>query len=233
MIHYKTDMPGRKIPLVAGEIYHVLNRGVASQPTFRSAKDHQRAMDLIPYYRNAFPPLRFSKFMYLPVKRRTEILQELTAQRQFLVEIVAYCLMPNHFHFLLRQTTDDGISKFASQFTNSYTRYFNTKYKRIGPVFQGKFKAIRVETEEQLLHLSRYIHLNPATSYVVKTTADLEEYLYSSLPEYLQKTDTGFCQKKLVLNHFKTPATYKNFVFDQVDYQRRLQEIEHLILEEP
>ena len=76
------------------------------------------------------------------------------------MEIICYCLMPNHLHLLLRQLMDGGISKFMSNFANSYTRYFNTKSKRKGPVFEGKFKAKRIETDEQLLHLSRHIHLN-------------------------------------------------------------------------
>ena len=76
--------------------------------------------------------------------------------------------MPNHFHLLLKQTIDNGISHFLSKFTNSYTKYFNTKYNRVGPVFQGVFKSVHIESDEQLMHLSRYIHLNPVVSAVVE-----------------------------------------------------------------
>jgi putative transposase len=233
-------MPGREIPLVTNEIYHVLNRGVASQPTFQNKKDYSRAIETFLYYqnkqvcfwRNKKLPLRYSKFLSLSNSQRAQILGKLASDKQFLAEIVAYCFMPNHLHFLLKQISENGISKFMSNFTNSYTRYFNTKTKRNGPLFQGKFKAIRVETDEQLLHLSRYIHLNPYSSYVIKNLKDLETYPYSSLPEYLAKSQTNFCSKEIILHNFKNKSSYQKFVFDQADYQRKLEEIKHLLLEE-
>ena len=78
-----------------------------------------------------------------------------------LVTFVSYVLMPNHFHLLVQQLTDDGISRLMKLLSDSYTRYFNTKNERVGPLLQGQFKAVRVESDEQLLHLSPYIHLNP------------------------------------------------------------------------
>jgi putative transposase len=225
-------MPGRKIPIITGEFYHILNRGVASQPTFLSKRDYQRASLLLPYYQHLSPPFKFSRFLKFSKTKQSEVLQMMRKHGNLLVEIVAYCLMPNHFHFILKQLSDEGISKFVSDVTNSYTRYFNTKYERKGPIFQGKFKAVRVETEEQLLHLSRYIHLNPLSSYVVKTTKDLENYSYSSFPEYLQEAGDELCQKGLTLNNFKTASAYKDFVLDRADYQQKLQDIKHLTLEQ-
>lgn len=225
-------MPGRKIPLVTNEYYHALNRGIASQPIFLSKRDYQRGVQTIFYYHNKTVPLKYSKFLQLPTSKRMEILEELKAQDQYRVEIICYCLMPNHIHLLLKQATKGGISKFMGDFSNSYTRYFNTKTKRKGPIFEGKFKAIRMETNEQLLHLSRYIHLNPYSAYVVKTLEELENYFYSSFPEYLQKTKTQFCQKEIILSQFKNFTSYKKFVFDQADYQRELEKIKHLILEQ-
>lgn len=224
-------MPGRKVPLVVDEVYHVLNRGIFLQPTFPSTRDYTRAIELIRYYQNKKPPIRYSRFLYLSNERRRKILENLSEKKEFLVEIFSYCLMPNHFHFLLKQTEDEGISKFMSNFTNSYTRYFNVKNKRNGPLFQGKFKAIRVETDEQLMHLSRYIHLNPHSSYVVKNLKALKKYPYSSLPEYLGKSQVSFCDKEAVLGQFKSLKSYKKFVLDQADYQRKVQKIKHLALE--
>lgn len=224
-------MPGRKIPLITDQLYHVLNRGIALQPTFTTRKSFQRAIEVMRYYQNVKPPLRYSQFLVLSNKRRKQILENLAEKKQFLVEIIAYCLMPNHFHFMLKQIKENGISKFMSNFTNSYTRYFNVKNKRNGPLFEGKFKAIRVETDEQLLHLSRYIHLNPYSSYVVKTLKDLKEYPYSSFLEYLEKTQIDICDKEIILNQFKNPESYKRFIFDQADYQRRFEKIKHLVLE--
>lgn len=224
-------MPGRKTPLVIGCFYHILNRGISLQPTFKTQKDFWRGVELLRYYQNQKPPLRYSYFIMLSRGKREVILKNFAKGKLFLAEILAYCLMPNHFHFILKQLKDDGISKFMSNFTNSYTRYFNTKNKRNGPLFQGKFKAVRIESDEQLLHLSRYIHLNPYSSYVVKTLGELKNYQFSSLPEYLGDSSKGFCNKEIILDEFGGLESYQKFVFDRADYQRRLEEIKHLALE--
>ncbi len=213
------------------EIYHVFNRGIAAQPTFSDKRDYMRALETLFFYQNENPPVRYAKFLTLSRQQRSEILDKMAERKHLLVEIIAYCLMPNHFHLMLKQQADNGISKFMANFSNSYTRYFNTKYKRYGPLYQGKFKAIRVETDEQLFHLSRYIHLNPYSSYVVKTIEDLENYPFSSFPEYLGKAVNNYCAKEIILDNFKK-SSYQKFVFDQADYQRGLEEIKHLTLEE-
>ena len=223
-------MPGRNIPLVTNEVYHVVNRGVASQPVFLGKKDYLRGLETIFYYQNQRASLRYSFFLRQPAKERKQLLEKLGKDGKILVEIIAFCLMPNHVHLLLKQCQENGISTFMSNFTNSYTRWFNTIHKRYGPLFQGKFKAVRVETNEQLIHLSRYIHLNPYSSYVVKKIDDLSRYFYSSLPEYCVDQE-GRCKRDLIMNNFKSPSFYKEFVFDQADYQRRLQEIKHLVFE--
>ncbi len=147
------------------------------------------------------------------------------------VELLEYCLMPNHFHLLLKQNTDNGISKLMGDFTNSYARYFNIRNNRKGPLFESKFKSIRVESNEQLLHLSRYIHLNPYSSCLVKNVQEIETYPYSSLSEYLSPSNDRYCQKEIVLDQFKKIVDYKIFVLNQADYQRKLQEIKYLSLE--
>lgn len=224
-------MPGRKVVLATDEFYHIFNMGVASQPVFTDKKSYQRAVETAFYYQNRNLPLRYSHFITQQKEKRAEILNRLRSERKLLVYIIAFCLMPNHFHFLLRQVFDNGISKFLGNFTNSYTRYFNTKNDRQGSLFQGKFKAVRIETEEQLLHVSRYIHLNPYTSYVIKDINGLKDYFYSSLPEYLGITNSNFCHKEDILGYFKNPQGYKDFVFDQADYQRQLDRIKHSVLE--
>lgn len=228
---YSLNMPGRLIPIVTNEIYHVFNRGVASQPTFFNKRDYDRALESFFYYQNSNPPIKYSRFLSLSVKHRAEILEDLSKKKNYLVEIISYCLMPNHFHFLLRQSKDGGIAKLMGNFTNSYTRYINTKQERTGPLFTGKFKSVRVETQEQLLHVSRYIHLNPYTSFVVKTLEGLTRYPYSSLPEFLKNTNSNFCSKDIISAGFKSTENYKQFIFDQADYQRRLGTIKHLVLE--
>ena len=136
--------------------------------------------------------------------------------------------MPNHFHFLLKQLRDDGITEFASKLTNSYTKYFNTKHTRVGPLFQGEFKAVLIESDEQLLHLSRYTHLNPLVSYLTK---NLNSYEWSSYGEYAGN-QPGICAKKDVLAFFNSPNKYSQFVMDQADYGATLNFIKHQLLEE-
>ncbi len=106
------------------------------------------------YYQNRETPIRYSKFMILSSGERQRILADLSKRKDFLVEVIAYCLMPNHFHFILKQLVENGISNFMAHFTDSYTRYFNVKNERNGPLFQGRFKAIRVGTDSHLLHLT-------------------------------------------------------------------------------
>lgn len=224
-------MPGRKVPLITNHFYHILNKGIILQPVFDAEGDYLRAIETIRYYQNIQPPLRYAQFIVLSNERKKQILENLKKERKFLVEIIAYCLMPNHFHFLLKQAIEGGISKFVSNFSNSYTRYFNIKNKRTGHLFQGKFKAVRVKTVEQLLHLSRYIHLNPYSSYVVRTLKDLAKYPYSSFPEYLEKYQAGLCSKEIIFDQFKDLESHRRFVFDRADYQRMLEKIKLLTLE--
>lgn len=221
-------MPGRAIPLVNNQIYHVFNRGINRQPTFTDKKEYQRAVESIKFYRFAKPPTNLSKFLRLEDKKQKEFLESLK-KLNLLVEIICYCLMPNHFHFLLRQSQENGIAKFLSNFQNSYTRYFNTKNNREGNLFLDQFKAIRIETDEQLVHVSRYIHLNPHTGYVVKSFTELEKYPWSSFSDYLQK-NSQLAQTNLVLDFF-IKNNYREFILDQADYQRSLKLIEHSIFE--
>jgi putative transposase len=136
--------------------------------------------------------------------------------------------MPNHFHLLVKQVQENGISRLLSKLSNSYTRYFNVKHQRIGPLFQGSFKAIRIESEEQLNHLSRYIHLNPLIDYLVK---DLRNYPYSSYPEYLGLSDFNLCTRKAIIESFKSVKDYEKFVLDQEGYAREIKRMERLLLD--
>ena len=222
-------MPSRKVPLATGEIYHVFNRGIDRRPTFTDKREYQRAILAIKFYRFVKPPLKLSRLLSLTNDESVNILQSLGKGR-LLVEIISFCLMPNHYHFLLRQKTERGISQFISQLQNSYTRYFNTKNERIGPLFLDQFKTVRIESDEQLLHVSRYIHLHPYSSFVTKGLEDLIIYPWSSFPEYLQRQE-GFCDKDEVLSFFKSSELYKKFVLDQADYQRKLDQIKHLTID--
>ena len=221
-------MAGRKTPLVNGEIYHVFNRGISLQPTFFDKRDYKRMFDAMTYYQNLNPPMKLSLFLTSSQEKREIFIDKCRKENDFIVGIICYCFMPNHLHFLLRQLVDNGISIFMSKLTNSYTRYLNTKKKRNGPFFQGRFKSVRIESNEQLLHVSRYIHLNLFSSMLVKNFFELEEYEYSSLPEYLGQSGKDYCQKEIILEQFDNINNYRKFVFDQADYQKNLEIIKHL-----
>lgn len=221
-------MPGRSLPLVNDQVYHIFNRGIDHRPTFHQKKDFQRALAVMQFYKFASPPIRFSYFLETSLKEQEELMTNLVNRNNKLVEIIAFCFMPNHFHFLIKQQINGGISKFLSNFQNSYTRFHNVKYKRLGPLFLNQFKAVRIETEEQLVHITRYIHLNPYTSFVVKTLEDNEQYPWSSLKEYLSQNQLT-CNSSEVISFFSSPTQYSTFVREQADYQRRLKEIEHLL----
>lgn len=223
-------MPGRSTPLVNNQIYHVFNRGINHQPTFLDKLEYKRAKLTINFYRFNNLPTKLSKLLTLSNNDRIKIMDNLKKENDQLIEILAFCLMPNHFHFLLRQIKDNGISKFLGNLQNSYTRYFNIKRERDGSLFLDQFKAVLIRTDEQLIHVSRYIHLNPYTSYVVKDLDHLFNYPWSSLAEYLEN-EPDICELETVMNFFKTPKAYRSFIENQADYQRQLHKIQHLALE--
>ena len=225
-------MPYRQTVFAPGEIYHVFNRGVARQPIFFSRNNYSRFIQLIDYYRFCQTPVSFSLLMNTPVEIRGEMLKSLIKENNLQAEILAFCLMPNHFHFLLKEVSEKGIANFMRYVQNGYAKYLNIKENRVGPLFQSMFKAVRIQSDEQLLHVSRYIHLNPSTEYLVKIEK-LSEYSWSSLPVYLdtKHPDFSFVNPEPVLSFFKDNEKYKEFVLDQAEYQRELDKIKHLTLE--
>lgn len=210
-------MPGRTTPLITGEYYHLFNRGSEKRDIFTQPRDYKRFQKTFYYYQFAGRKPSFSKFA------KSDLYSSKPNQTNKLVEIICYCLMPNHFHFLIRQLKDGGISTFISQLSNSYTKYFNTKYQRIGPLLQGAFKAVLVETDEQLLHLSRYIHLNPVVSGLIKK---LDDYQWSSYLEYINGP-AFYCSPQEILNFYPNPNSYKEFCEDQIDYGTSLEILKH------
>lgn len=219
----------RKTIFTTKEIYHVFNLGVEKRPTFTDKREYDRALLTLDFYRHEGISAGLAQILKLDLEKRNFFLSQLAKREKNLVDIFGYCLMPNHFHLLMKQLFIGGISTFVGNFSNSYTRYFNTKHGRIGHLFQGVFKAVKIEDEEQLIHVLRYIHINPVVSSVIRET-DLEDYPYSSLSEYLGKKE-GFCKKNLVLEHFQSIDKLRDFTYDQIDYGRRLEGIKHLIIE--
>lgn len=163
-------MPVRSTILTTGQAYHVFNRGLDRRPTFTSKQEYRRAIATLSYYQYGNHTRSLSHHLSRSNDEQSEYLSRMTAMDR-IVDIVAFCLMPNHFHFLIIQLKDDGISTFLKQFQGSFTKYSNPRHDRTGALFQGQFKAVRIESEEQFWHVSRYIHLNPYTGSVVSSAA--------------------------------------------------------------
>lgn len=213
-------MPYRTTPLVTDEIYHIFNRGVARFPIFTDRRDYNRFLETVYYYQFQGPKPRFSQLDRFKDSK--------FEKNKKIIEFICYCLMPNHYHFLIKQLQENGISEFINKISNSYTKYFNTKHNRVGPLFQGQFKAVRIESEEQFIHVSRYIHLNPIASFLIK---ELKEYNWSSYPNYIGLQSDKICIKEQILSIFKTPQKYEQFVLDQVEYAQSLERIKHLAID--
>lgn len=198
-------------PLVTDHFYHIYNRGVEKRSIFNQTKNYQRFLETINYYRFHPTPRKLSthlNFNMPPVPPNF--------QQKRLVRILCFCLMPNHFHLLIQQLEEGGISEFMRRVSDSFTRYFNTVNDRVGPLFQGRFKAKIVESDEYLLQLSKYIHRNPLTLPMWKNR--LSEYGFSSYPGYLnEKRKLDFCENEIIASYFKNHST-NNKLFSYRDF---------------
>lgn len=198
-----------------GYFYHIFNRGVEKRIIFLDESDYERFLKTMYYYQFKGPKPRFSthkKYKSLEFEKNPKI-----------VEIVCYCLMPNHFHFCLKQLEKNGITEYMSKISNSYTKYLNKKYGRVGPLFQGGFQSVFIQNEEQLMHTSRYIHLNP---YVAGLVKNVKDWKYSSFNEYMIYPQKGLCNAEPVMCLFKDSQKYEEFVVSHQDYAKELKLLE-------
>ena len=193
----------RVYPIVTGEVYHVYSKSIAGYTIFNNDPEYARMHKLFHYYQAIRPFVRFSRYE----ARNMQYLDTEKPDIKNIVQIICYCIMPTHIHLILKQLKDKGISDFMRHILDSYTRYFNIKHNRKGPLLEGRFKRVLVESDEQLLHLTRYIHLNPATAYLVNNPID---WRWSSYWEYVAEEKDGICKFDYVLDI--KPDTYKTFV---------------------
>ena len=217
-------MVKRKVEIATGEIYHVFSRSIARYKIFNNDNEYLRMRESIRFHHVKKIALKFDRYIKKQPDEKMRWLQE----QEKLVQIVAYCLMPTHVHLILKQLTDDGIPLFMSNLLNGYARYFNTKHGRKGPLWETRFKNVRVESDEQLLHLTRYLHLNPTTSYLVTKP---EEWAFSSYGEYIGDVDADdrICIFDDLLE--VDASAYRKFAEDNIDYQKSLADLERFILE--
>lgn len=206
------NMSSRKTPFINEEIYHIYNRGIDKRIIFNDTNDYQR------FLINMSELNTIDTFggLYLKSFLDKKIIQNNKNQKK-LVEIIAYCLNPNHFHLIIKQTSENGISHFMQRLGTGYTMYFNSKQKRSGSLFQGKFKSKHIENNEYLLYLSAYVNLNNKI-HKIKTNS-----VFSSLDEYINDSK-GICNKSIILEQFNNKNSYKKFLFESLDELLRQKE---------
>lgn len=194
-------MPSRSTKFVNKGIYHIYDKTIDHKLVFSQALVSSRFLDLCHYYRSNAATLRFSLFNRMSPKFKDPIIEQITDEETFWVDIISYCLMPNHFHLLLIQKKKNGIVRFMSDITNAITRYYNGLYERKGPIFLPQFRSKRVISAQQLKHVSRYIHLNPIAANICSSFNALIEYESCSLKEYAHH-HSGLCNQKILLQEF-------------------------------
>ncbi len=220
----------RKGLLVPGQVYHIFNRSIANYEIFNNDDEFLRMKRLLKYYQ-VNNDLRFSDFIETESVQKwgfDKFFKIISEDKDKTVQIIAYCIMPTHFHLILKQLTDHGISIYISKILNSYTRYFNSAHKRKGPLWEAEFNNILVESDELLLHLTRYLHLNPVTAGLVDKP---ENWFWSSYKEYITQASSvdNLCQFDDILDI--KPSSYRRFVKDRISYQRELAKIKKLIID--
>lgn len=201
-----------------GEFYHVYNRGTEKRTTFTTHRDYRRFVNAMAVLNDQEPRDHLDRDI------AKDSASESRSPQKPLVSIISYCLMPNHFHFLLRQEIEQGVTKFMQRLGTAYTMYFNAKYQRTGVLFQGVFKSIHVDHDAYLEHLSRYIHLNPldliepqwklrGVKNWKRAKEHLDPYPWSSYRECVEKiSPSGIVATKLMRYHLGGPRQYEQFV---------------------
>ena len=200
--------------IAEGEYYHIFNRGVNKQPIFNEAADYMRMLFLILHFQSQTPLYNLERYVRGFAKHGKFNLSGNTRDRilnEQKIELISFCLMPNHFHLMLLEKTEGGISYCLQRIENAYTKYFNTKYKRFGYLLQGAFQSVHVETNEQALYLSAYIHKNPCE--LSKWRKKFHSYPWSSYQDYLETNRWDKLLKpNLILEQFDSSGEYKDFV---------------------
>lgn len=202
-------------PFINDGYYHIYNRGVEKRNIFMDRWDYRRFLETVDFYRKSPQPMKLSDY------RRGVVKFKKSENQTEIVKIFSYSLMPNHFHLLLKQNSDGGITEILRKLSDSYTKYFNTKYGRVGPLFQGSFKAKFIETDEYLLQLSKYIHRN---SFPLKMWEG-RVYPYSSYQDYISGSSSGFCDTGFILSYFSRinpNLDYKTFVEESGETKPKL-----------
>ena len=232
----------RNIRFVNEGIYHVYNRSVEKREIFVDDQDRFRFIHDLFEFNDEAPAVNFYYKRPLLQSYETKSHKIEQQKRKLLVEILAFVVMPNHFHLLLRQIKENGISNFMHKLGTGYTMYFNQKYERAGSLFQGTYKAILVNQEAHFIHLPYYIHLNPLDlkfpewrdreiKNYKQAMKFLENYRWSSFLDYIGKKNfPSVTQREFLNEFFEGPENYKKDAMKWLK-EMDLEEIEDFTLE--
>ncbi|MBI2630799.1 transposase [Candidatus Nomurabacteria bacterium] len=213
----------RKDAFVPGEYYHIYNRGIDKRIIFKSIHDYQRFMMLL-YAANSDQPIKLDNLINILHKKYEEIFS--CDRGKQLVSIGTWCLMPNHFHLLVREEAEDGITQFMKKLGTAYSMYFNIKYQRTGSLFGGPFKSKNISNDKYLKHLFGYISLNPLDlefpeweGLVEKQNSKvwrdfLKKYRYSSYFDYIgiQREENSILNMEAFPKYFSTHKDFEDFI---------------------
>ncbi|MFA6096741.1 MAG: transposase [Candidatus Paceibacterota bacterium] len=221
----------RKTIFANGEHYHVFNRGVDKRDIFSDTQDYDRfllSMKLLNYTNDGLMIEWRDYIKSNPTSSLDAFLKLRFRNGAPLIEIVAYCLNPNHYHFILKQVSDRGIEKFLHKIGISHTKYYNDKHKRSGSLFQGVFKSAHIDSNEYLLYLSAYVNKNN----YIHGYSDDDNWEYSSLPNYIGKRSDNLVTKNIILDHFKSIEDYDAFLNENAEYFKDKKELRKYTIEE-
>ncbi len=221
---------------IAESYYHIYNRGVEKRLIFLDEQDYGVFLSYLKEYLSFRDDKELSNKLSDPniyYKERGGILRILRLNNFFSeIILLAYCLMPNHFHFFIKQKDAQSIDKFMQSLSTRYVMYFNRKYKRIGTLFQDIYKAANIETDNQFIYMSKYIHKQAIIHNLRTQGSTLQGWEQpSSYQEYLGKRKTEWVHPEEILNYFSktnSKLSYKAFVEEKEDFSP----IEGKLLEE-
>ena len=203
----------KRYNIAPDEYLHIYNRGALKQPIFFNDRDRKRFLFLILFFQSSTElkniDRMFKEFIQNP---ETYIQNQVDKLEDRYVELVAFCLMPNHFHLLIHELKEGGTAKYMQRVQNAYTKYINTKYQKSGHLLQGPYKAVRVEDNEQLLYLSSYIHKNPRELKEWKTKE--VKFMWSSYQDFVIKNRwSNFLKHEIITLQFSVQNNKGNGLY--------------------
>lgn len=205
----------RRENIATGEYYHIFNRGVDKRQIFDDNKDYSRFLDCLIF---------FNTENSIEMRSENKIYP---SDEERLVDIIAYCLNPNHFHLILKENKENGLTTFMKKICTGYVMYFNKKYDRSGVLFQGRFKSVHIDSNDLLLYISAYVNCNSQ----IHSIADALKYPWSSFPEYLGEKGIRI-QKETVMKQFGSIKDYKLFCLEKAVGMKERKEMKNLHLED-